>query len=163
MRRDMHSDVGIKRSIPPAAYTNNDATTNGTWVNIRDKASVEACVTFNDTADVLAAGLNWEVFVQKAKDDGAGAADAGTVLSLTEGEYLGPASGLLTPGDGSGVAFIDAPAEDAKEYRAGLHLSLGAGYEWVRMVLRGNGNHANGSVAYGWFNIGGQERPVAVP
>ena len=162
MNRDMHSTHRLARSIEPAAYTNNDTTTNGAWVNVADVASIEAFMTFDDTTDVLAAALNWEAWVEKAKDDGSGAADASTALDLTEEQYLGASTELATPADGTGICFLDAPAEDDKEFRVGVR-ALGGGYEWVRINLRGNGNHVDGSVAFGGFIFTPQSRPVANP
>ena len=161
-RGDLHSGVRVARSLAPAAYTNNDATSDGTWVHASDVGSIEACATFDNTGDALAAALAWEVWVQKAKDDGAGAADAGTAVALTAEEYLGAATGLATPSSGAGVCLINAAAEDNTEYRVGLK-QLGSGYEWLRIEMRGLGNHAGGNVVFGWFNLAPQERPVDVP
>ena len=160
--REHHTSHRVVRSIAPALYQNNAATSDGAWVRVPDVGSIEACITFNNTADALAAALNWEAWVEKAQDDGSGTADGATALALTEEQYVGPSTELLTPRDGTGICFINAAGEDNVEIRVGVMPSA-ADYEWVRIRLRGNGNHAVGSIVFGWFDFTPQTLPVANP
>lgn len=159
MRRDLYNDLRVQRSIAPATLT---ADTDGAWVNVADVASITACVAMDNTADALAVALCWEAYVEKAQDDGAGAADGATAVSLTAAEYNTPATGLSTPASGAGICLVNAPAEDNQEYKVGLH-ELGATFEWVRIRVEEIGVHAAGNIMFAWFITAPQERPVTQP
>ena len=106
---------------------NRTATITGSAIDLFGYEGCKVSVHFGNSADTLAAGLNWDCKIQESTASGSGFTDVAAV------DVVGNTSNQF--------GLVNAPTEDQEIYSLGYKGKL----RYIRVIVTATGSHSSGT------------------
>jgi hypothetical protein len=114
--RDLHSNIALVQGIKAQTITTGGGAKNTGDVDLQGFNSAVIAVNFGSSGDTLAAGVKFDVKLEHADDNGAGAAGTYAAVAAKDVNFASP---VVTPDASGNMILVDAPGEDNSVHKIG--------------------------------------------